>query len=134
VRYHPKVEFHRDSSQKERRRVNEEGQTILETWGWLGSENDSRRLYVRRIELVRKGQNQWVYTLVELCCWDQHQSELADRSDRSWDNPERRPSHADRRRTIAREMPRKPILAALPRNLSSPYLRTLLEHVITLAA
>jgi hypothetical protein len=57
VRYHPKVKFHRDSSQKQRRSVNEDGQTILETWGWLGSENDSRRLYVRRIELVRKGQD-----------------------------------------------------------------------------
>jgi hypothetical protein len=78
--------------------------------------------------------NQWVYTLVELCCWDQHQSELADRSDRSWDNAERRPSHADRRRTIAREMLRKPILAALPRNLNEPYFRALLDHVITLAA
>jgi hypothetical protein len=78
--------------------------------------------------------NQGVYTLVELCCWDQHQSELSDRSDRSRDNAERRPSHADRRRTIAREMLRKPILAALPRNLNSPYFKTLLEHVVTLAA
>jgi len=78
--------------------------------------------------------NQWVYTLVELCCWDQDKSELTDRSDRRWDNPERRPSHADRRRTIAREMLRKPILAALPRALNNPYFKTLLEHVISLAA
>jgi len=78
--------------------------------------------------------NGWVFTLVELCCWDRPKSELTDRSDRRWDNTERRPSHADRRRTIAREMLRKPILAALPRTLSNPYFRTLLEHVIGLAA
>jgi hypothetical protein len=78
--------------------------------------------------------NGWVYTLVELCCWNQDKSELTDRSDRTWDNPERRPSHADRRRTIAREMLRKPILAALPRTLNNPYFKTLLEHVIALAA
>ena len=78
--------------------------------------------------------NGWVYTLVELYCWDAAKVELADRSDRPWDNPERRPSHADRRRTIAREMLRKPILKALPRTLNQPQFRMLLEHIITLAA
>jgi hypothetical protein len=77
--------------------------------------------------------NAWVYTLVELCCWEQEKSQLVDRSDRRWDNPQRRPSHADRRRTIAREMLRNLILAALPRKLKNPYFCTLLEHVIALA-
>jgi hypothetical protein len=77
--------------------------------------------------------NGWVFTLVELCCWDQDKSALTDRSDRSWDNAERRPSHADRRRTIAREMLRIPILAALPRALNKPKFRKLLDHVIALA-
>lgn len=58
--------------------------------------------------------NQWLYTLVELCCWDAAKPQLEGRGDRPWDNPDRRPSHADRRRTIAREMLRIPILAALP--------------------
>ena len=31
--------------------------------------------------------NQWVYTLVELCCWDVEKSALSDRRARSWDNP-----------------------------------------------
>jgi hypothetical protein len=78
--------------------------------------------------------NGWLYTLVELCSWDQPKSELVDRSDRSWDNAERRPSHADRRRKIAREMLRKPILAALPSALNKPKFRKLLDHVIALAA
>ena len=73
-------------------------------------------------------------TLVELCSWDQAKSELTDRGDRPWDNAQRRPSHADRRRKIAREMLRNPILAALPATLNKPQFRTLLEHVIALAA
>lgn len=78
--------------------------------------------------------NGWLYALVELCSWDQPKSELVDRSDRSWDNPERRPSHADRRRQIAREMLRKPILAALPPALKRTKFKKLLDHVIALAA
>jgi hypothetical protein len=78
--------------------------------------------------------NGWLYALVELCCWDQDQSELTDRSNRSWDNPERRPSHADRRQRIAREMLRKPIQAALPPTLNNPQFLMLLEHIIALAA
>jgi DDE superfamily endonuclease len=78
--------------------------------------------------------NGWLYTLVEICSWDQSQHELVDRSGRAWDNPDRRPSHADRRRTIAREMLRKPILAALPAALNTTPFKTLLDHVIQLAA
>jgi len=78
--------------------------------------------------------NQWLYTLVELCSWDGAKPKLTDRGDRPWDNPQRRPSHADRRRTIARDMLRIPILTALPRALNKPQFRRLLEHVIALAA
>jgi hypothetical protein len=61
--------------------------------------------------------NQWLFTLVELCSWDRAPSALSDRNDRPWDNPHRRPSHADRRRAIAREMLEKElstVLAAAP--------------------
>ena len=78
--------------------------------------------------------NQWVYTLVELYCWDVHKSELSDRSDRPWDNEDRRPSHADRRRSISREMLGKQFLAALPRGRNHRKLRTLFEDLIALAA
>ena len=48
-----------------------------------------------------------MYTLVELCCWGVDKLELSDRSDRPWDN-------ADRRRSISREMLGKQFLAVLP--------------------
>jgi len=77
--------------------------------------------------------NQWLYTLVELCCWDMDKSELTDRRSRSWDNPDRRPSHADRRRSISREMLEKQFLAALPRSPNNHKFRTLFETLVALA-
>jgi len=78
--------------------------------------------------------NQWMYTLVELCCWDVAKSELSDRSDRPWDNADRRPSHADRRRSISREMLGKQFLAVLPHGPKHRKLWTLFQNLIALAA
>ena len=77
--------------------------------------------------------NQWLYTLVELCCWDRSQGELADRRERRWDNPDRRPSHADRRRCISREMLHEKFVAALPRSPHDGEFQTLFEALIALA-
>jgi hypothetical protein len=49
----------------------------------------------------------WLYSLLELECWDNTSEQLVDRTDRPWDNPSRRPSHSDRRRQIARKMLRE---------------------------
>ena len=76
--------------------------------------------------------NQWLYTLVELCCWDVPQPELSDRQGRSWDNPDRRPSHADRRRWISRQMLQKEFLAALPDTPDRRKLRKLIATVLSL--
>jgi len=77
--------------------------------------------------------NQWVYTLVELCCWDEQKSDLTNRAARSWDNADRRPSHKDRRRFIARKMLEKKFLAALPHDPISRKNRRLFEALIDLA-
>ena len=77
--------------------------------------------------------NQWLYTLVELCCWDQDQAQLSDRRQRPWDNAARRPSHADRRRTTCREMLEKQFLTTLPDTPDNQKFRQLFENLITLA-
>jgi hypothetical protein len=78
--------------------------------------------------------NQWMYTLVELCCWDVDKSELSDRRDRPWDNVDRRPSHADRKRYISHEMLKKQFLAALPHSPDHGKLWSLFQALIALAA
>ena len=45
----------------------------------------------------------WVHTLVELWAWGQPREALCDRSASPWDDPERRPSHADRRKALQRQ-------------------------------
>jgi hypothetical protein len=77
--------------------------------------------------------NQWLYTLVELCCWDLDKTELVDRRSRSWDNTDRRPSHADRRRMISREMLQKQFLAALPHTPNKRKFHRLFETLLDLA-
>ena len=78
--------------------------------------------------------NQWMYTLVELCSWDVAKSELTDRSRRPWDNPARRPSHADRRRAISKEMLEQQFLASLPKTPETRKFRKLIEALISLSA
>jgi hypothetical protein len=73
-----------------------------------------------------------MFTLVELCTWDVPAEQLADRSARSWDNPERRPSHADKKRYISREMLSQEInrvLLSLPDPLQ---INRLVENLLTL--
>jgi hypothetical protein len=78
--------------------------------------------------------NQWMYTMVELCSWDAAKEQMIDRSDRPWDNPDRRPSHADRRRAISREMLEKQFLSLLPETLDSGKIRQWIKDLIGLAA
>ncbi len=78
--------------------------------------------------------NEWMYSLVELCSWDTPASELADRSDRPWDNPDRRPSHADKRRAITKEMLRQQFLKSLPAGPESRKFRKLIQDIISLSA
>jgi hypothetical protein len=78
--------------------------------------------------------NTWHYTMVELACWDMPADELVDRRDRSWDNPARRPSHADRRRSIVRQMLEKHFLTDLPRGADGAKYRARIVDLLRLAA
>ena len=78
--------------------------------------------------------NTWLYSLVELTCWDRSAEELVDRSDRSWDHPQRRPSHADRRRALRREMLEKQFLLDLPQDLTNTKYLARLKQLLALAA
>ncbi len=46
--------------------------------------------------------NLWVHTLIELWAWRRSHRQLCDRRASPWDKPERRPSHADRRKALCR--------------------------------
>ena len=78
--------------------------------------------------------NLWMYTIVEMCCWDLPREQLADRSQRSWDNPERRPSHADRRKTLSRQCLRQEFLAVLELTPKNQRISRFVESLLDLCA
>lgn len=55
--------------------------------------------------------NLWMQTLVELWAWKKPKRQICDRSASPWDNPGRRPSHADRRKALCRNMIEEQLLA-----------------------
>lgn len=57
IRYNAKVKFHADPARPARTGANKHGQSYVEEWGWLGSPNDQRRRLVRRITVLRPGED-----------------------------------------------------------------------------
>jgi hypothetical protein len=51
--------------------------------------------------------NLWMHTLVELWAWDKSHAQICDRRVSPWDDAERRPSHADRRKALQRTILRR---------------------------
>lgn len=109
--------------------IEEQFHDVKEVWG--AGQQQVRNLWSN---LGCWNLNQWMYTLVELASWNVSKSNLTDRSDRPWDNPARRPSHADRRRTIAKEMLEKRFLADLPATPDTNKFRRLIQEVLSLCA
>jgi hypothetical protein len=108
--------------------IEEQFHDVKEVWG--AGEQQVRNVWSN---LACWHLNQWMYTLVEFCCWDEPKSSLTDRGERPWDNPDRRPSHADRRRYISREMLQKEIQAALPGEPNRGKIRRLFDILLALA-
>jgi hypothetical protein len=78
--------------------------------------------------------NLWLYTLVEAWAWGRPEEELVDRSASPWDRQPRRPSHADKRRALQREILGAEIEAALSGRPTKGGMRALAERLLQLAA
>lgn len=76
----------------------------------------------------------WAYTLTEAWAWDRSAAGLADRSGSPWDDPDRRPSHADKRRALRRELLAAEIQAAIRPGLTDGDFNTMAERLLNLAA
>jgi hypothetical protein len=76
----------------------------------------------------------WLHTLVELWSWRQRPTSLCDRSASPWDDPSRRPSHADRCKALRRTCIRRVMRDVLGSGRSLPKFRTLVQRLITLVA
>jgi hypothetical protein len=76
----------------------------------------------------------WTFTMTEAWAWGRPEQKLVDRSDSPWDDPDRRPSHADKRRAWRRELLMEEIHAALHPTITEAEIRALAERLLSLAA
>lgn len=78
--------------------------------------------------------NLWLHTLIELWAWARPQRRLCDRSQSPWDDPERRPSHADRRNALRRSCLQDEFRAAGRRRRLSPKFHAVFRRLLKLVA
>jgi Transposase DDE domain len=60
VRHHRGLTFTADATRPEQRSTDDEGRTVVQAWGWAGSASHPKRRYVRRIHLLRPGEEDLV--------------------------------------------------------------------------
>jgi hypothetical protein len=79
----------------DRATIEQDFHDVKEVWG-------SGQQQVRNIwnNLAVYNLNLWMHTLVELWAWNKSRKQLVDRGDSPWDDAERRPSHANRRKAL----------------------------------
>jgi hypothetical protein len=78
--------------------------------------------------------NLWAHTLVELWAWRRSAGRLRDRKDSPWDDPERRPSHADRCNALKREGLRQEFRRVGRRRPLTRNIRALFQGLLKLIA
>ena len=83
----------------DRATIEQDYHDVKEVWG-------SGQQQVRNIwtNVAVYNLNLWMHTLVELWSWNRKATQLSDRSDSPWDDPDRRPSHANRRKALRRHV------------------------------
>lgn len=78
--------------------------------------------------------NLTMYSVVEAWAWARREEGLLDRSRSPWDAEERRPSHADKRKALQREILRAEIRALVPRRRKRQEFHGLRTSLLDLAA
>lgn len=78
--------------------------------------------------------NGWMYSLVEAWAWGKPDEQLCDRSRCPWDNQLRRPSHADKRKALQREILHGEIETALAGRPTKRQIRALVNRLLQRAA
>ena len=113
----------------DRATIEQDFHDVKEVWG-------SGQQQVRNIwtNLAVYNLNLWMHTLVELWAWNRPAETLVDRSDSPWDDADRRPSHANRRKALRQHILRNELstmttAGSLPRKIIQ-----LAESLLALAA
>ena len=76
----------------------------------------------------------WTFTLTEAWAWGQDDGTLSDRTASPWDDPTRRPSHADKRRACRRHMLAEEFQALVAQATNAADIESAARHLLNLAA
>ena len=102
---------------------------VKEVWG--AGQQQLRNVYAN---VGAFNLNAWMYSVVEAWAWGRCEEELVDRSASPWDAEPRRPSHADKRKALQREVLRQEIEAVLAGPPDQERFRELADKLLDLAA
>ena len=75
----------------------------------------------------------WTFTMTEAWAWNRSEDELVDRTQSPWDDPNRRPSHADKRRAWRRELLVDEIHGVLRPGVTEREIQAVAERLVALA-
>jgi hypothetical protein len=78
--------------------------------------------------------NGWLYSLTEAWAWDKPEAQPVRRDRCPWDDAGRRPSHADKRKALQREVLHGEISSGLSGPPGKAEIRQLIERLLDLAA
>jgi hypothetical protein len=102
---------------------------VKEVWG--AGQQQVRNVYAGIGALAV---NLVLFSVVEAWAWERAEGELVDRSCSPWDREERRPSHADKRKALQREILRGEIQAAVGQGPHAAEFQNLAMRLLHLAA
>ena len=122
--------------------VEEIVQATLDRWAIEQNNHDLKEVEgIEQVQLRRVWSNVgalnlnlWVHTLVELWSWNRPVAQLRDRAASPWDDADRRPSHADRRKALQREMLEEGFQRAWGPLPVPRIIRQLLDRVVRMVA
>ena len=112
----------------DRAAIEQDFHDVKEVWG--AGQQQVRNIWTN---IAAFNLNLWVHTLLECWAWHKPADAIRDRTDSPWDDPHRRPSHADRRKALRRETLRNEYLSLPASHRRSSKIRHLYERLIQLA-
>jgi len=113
----------------DRAAVEQDFHDVKEVWG--AGQQQVRNIWTN---VAAFNLNLWVQTLVECWAWHKPAEEIRDRHDSPWDDPDRRPSHADRRKALRRQILRHEYSLLSTAHRLSSKIRSLYESLLQFAA
>lgn len=113
----------------DRAAIEQDFHDVKEVWG--AGQQQVRNVWTN---IAAFNLNLWVHTLLECWAWNKPVEAIRDRADSPWDDPERRPSHADRRKALRRETLGNEYLSLPAAHRRSSKIRALYQRLLQLAA